>query len=66
MNKQTADFLETLEGLLAVLEQRAEIDMMTMREFRTYITEMLEQHYKKRYDDQGRHGSGMLNLWSFA
>jgi hypothetical protein len=51
MNKQTADFLETLEGLLAVLEQRAEIDMMTMREFRTYITEMLEQHYKKRYDD---------------
>jgi hypothetical protein len=30
MNKQTADFLETLEGLLTVLEERAKTDMMTM------------------------------------
>jgi hypothetical protein len=51
MNKQTADFLETLEGLLTVLEERAKTDMMTMGEFRNYITEMLEQHYKSRYDD---------------
>jgi hypothetical protein len=51
MNKQTADFLETLEGLLTVLEERAKTDMMTMGEFRSYITEMLEQHYKSRYDD---------------
>jgi hypothetical protein len=51
MNKQTADFLETLEGLLTVLEERAKTDMMTMGEFRGYITEMLEQHYKSRYDD---------------
>jgi hypothetical protein len=26
MNKQTADFLETLEGLLTVLEERAKTD----------------------------------------
>jgi hypothetical protein len=51
MNKQTADFLETLEGLLTVLEDRAKGDAITMAEFRSYITEMLEQHYKKRYDD---------------
>jgi hypothetical protein len=51
MNKQTADFLETLEGLLTVLEERAKTDMMNMGEFRSYITEMLEQHYKSRYDD---------------
>jgi hypothetical protein len=51
MNKQTADFLETLEGLLTVLEERAKTDMMTMGEFRGYITDMLEQHYKSRYDD---------------
>jgi hypothetical protein len=51
MNKQTADFLETLEGLLTVLEERAKTDAMTMKEFRSYITEMLEQHYKQRYED---------------
>ena len=51
MNKQTADFLETLEGLLTVLEERAKTDAMTMKEFRGYITEMLEQHYRSRYDD---------------
>jgi hypothetical protein len=51
MNKQTADFLETLEGLLTVLEERAKTDAMTMKEFRGYITEMLEQYYKQRYDD---------------
>jgi hypothetical protein len=51
MNKQTADFLETLEGLLTVLEERAKTDAMTMKEFRSYITEMLEQHYKQRYND---------------
>jgi hypothetical protein len=51
MNKQTADFLETLEGLLTVLEERAKTDAMTMKEFRGYITEMLEQHYKQRYND---------------
>jgi hypothetical protein len=37
--------------MLTVLEERAKTDMMTMKEFRSYITEMLEQHYRSRYDD---------------
>lgn len=51
MNQQTVEFLETLEGLLTVLEDRAKTDAMTMSEFRQYITAMLEAHYKKRYED---------------
>lgn len=50
MDRRTADFLETLEGLLTVLEERAKTDAMTMGEFRSYITAMLEEHYAKRYD----------------
>ena len=47
MNQQTVDFLETLEGLLAELERRAQTDAMTMAEFRSYISAMLNQHYKE-------------------
>lgn len=50
MDRKTAEFLETLEGLLTVLEDRAKTDMMTMGEFRQYITAMLELHYKDRYE----------------
>ena len=50
MERKTAEFLETLEGLLTVLEQRAKTDMMTLGEFRQYVTAMLEDHYKRRYD----------------
>jgi len=46
MNQQTVDFLETLEGLLAELERRAQTDAMTMAEFRSYISAMLNSHYK--------------------
>jgi hypothetical protein len=51
MDRKTADFLETLEGLLITLEERAKAETMTMGEFRQYITAMLEEHYKKRYED---------------
>lgn len=51
MDRKTADFLETLEGLLVTLEQRAQAETMTLHEFRGYITAMLEDHYKRRYDD---------------
>lgn len=50
MDRKTADFLETLEGLLITLEDRAKTDAMTMGEFRQYVTAMLEEHYKDRYD----------------
>lgn len=50
MDRRTADFLETLEGLLITLEDRAKTDAMTMGEFRSYITAMLEQHYQDRYE----------------
>ena len=52
MERKTVEFLETLEGLLTTLEERAKTDMMSMGEFRAYITEMLEQHYRSRYDDE--------------
>jgi len=51
MDRKTADFLETLEGLLITLEERAKAETMTLSEFREYITAMLEEHYKKRYED---------------
>jgi hypothetical protein len=51
MDRRTADFLETLEGLLITLEDRAKTDAMTMGEFRSYVTAMLEEHYRQRYDD---------------
>jgi len=50
MNRQTVEFLETLEGLLTTLEERAKIDAMTMADFRAYITAMLEDYYQRRYD----------------
>ena len=50
MERKTAEFLETLEGLLITLEDRAKTEAMTMGEFRSYITAMLEDHYKDRYD----------------
>jgi len=50
MNKQTVDFLETLEGLLAELERRAQTEAMTMAEFRSYVSVMLETHYKNKYE----------------
>ena len=50
MERKTAEFLETLEGLLTVLEDRAKTDMMTLGEFRQYVTAMLEEHYKGRYE----------------
>jgi hypothetical protein len=50
MNQQTVDFLETLEGLLAELERRAQTEAMTMAEFRSYVSAMLETHYKSKYE----------------
>ncbi len=50
MDRRTADFLETLEGLLITMEERAKTDAMTMGEFRSYITAILEEHYKDRYE----------------
>jgi hypothetical protein len=45
MEQKTVEFLETLEGLLAELERRAQTDAMTMAEFRSYISAMLDLHY---------------------
>lgn len=46
MEQKTVEFLETLEGLLAELERRAQTDAMSMQEFRSYISAMLTAHYK--------------------
>lgn len=50
MNQKTVEFLETLEGLLAELERRAQTDAMTMAEFRSYVSAMLEGYYRGKYD----------------
>jgi hypothetical protein len=47
MEQKTVEFLETLEGLLAELERRAQTDAMSMAEFRSYISAMLSSHYKE-------------------
>ena len=47
MEQKTVEFLETLEGLLAELERRAQTDAMSMAEFRSYIAAMLNSHYKE-------------------
>jgi hypothetical protein len=47
MEQKTVEFLETLEGLLAELERRAQTDAMSMAEFRSYISAMLQSHYKE-------------------
>ena len=50
MEQKTVEFLETLEGLLAELERRAQTDAMSMQEFRSYIAAMLELHYRGKYE----------------